>query len=105
MRVDAISLWSVDGDDARLEGGLISDRSGRTRIDVSKSHAETRDLPSDVTGWFVYVSKHATVKPDGRPPEEALVPVYEGNVVDHDPEGRTGRTYLTCEPAGFIDPR
>ena len=106
MQLDAVSLWPADGSDVvKFKQANIGKRKDRVCITVKDDHADAAGLPGDVTGWFVYASMWTEIEPDGRAPIDALVPVYEGNVTEHDPNRRVSSTCLYCQPAGFLDPR
>ena len=95
MKVTHISLWPPEDDAERvkLSQGVVNDKRGYVRLEVSDGMARSRGLDHDVCGWRVFVSRLA----DGE-----FEHVYEGTVTSVDRvSGMAGmRRVFRCEPGG-----
>ena len=99
MKVSHVSFWPPDDPSAptvTLSNGILVDNGAYTKLSVSDGLARSRELPTAVTGWRVFVSRHE----DGE-----LEHVYDGTIARAD--GATGmagrRRVFRCVPGGLIN--
>lgn len=98
MKVTHISLWATHDDAVpriKLNKGIITDKGGYTRLAVSDDRANRHDLPVDIVGWQVFVSR---LTDDGD-----FDHVYEGTVARVERVGGMAglRRVFYCVPGGL----
>ena len=97
MKVSHVSFWPPDDPSAptvTLPKGIVVDNGAYTKLSVSDGLARSRDLPSDVGGWRVFVSR--TI-------DDGIEHVYDGTVARTErATGMAGRRRVfRCVPGGL----